>query len=78
MTENPLKAESKAAILQLIRPFQAFAARETGGGIVLLASTLLALRLANSPWADIYQQFWTPSLPSVSATICSAGTSTFG
>lgn len=58
MTANPLKAESKAPILQLIRPFQAFAARETAGGIVLLACTLLALWLANSPWADIYQHFW--------------------
>ncbi|MBN9658335.1 MAG: Na+/H+ antiporter NhaA [Acidobacteria bacterium] len=58
MTENPLKAESTAPIIQLIRPFQAFAARETAGGIVLLACTLLALWLANSPWAEAYQHFW--------------------
>lgn len=58
MTENPLKAESTAPIIQLIRPFQAFAARETAGGIVLLVCTLLALWLANSPWAEAYQHFW--------------------
>jgi len=58
MTENPLKAESKAPILQLIRPFQSFAARETAGGIVLLACTLLALWIANSPWEETYRHFW--------------------
>jgi Na+:H+ antiporter, NhaA family len=42
----------------LVRPFQEFAARETSGGILLLACTLLALAWANSPWAQHYTALW--------------------
>ena len=41
-----------------MRPFQEFAARETSGGIVLLACTLTALVWANSPWAPQYAALW--------------------
>ncbi len=45
-------------IFRLVRPFQEFAARETTGGIVLLACTLTALVLANSPWAETWAALW--------------------
>ncbi len=45
-------------IVKLVRPFQEFAARETSGGILLLACTIVALVWANSPWADSYAALW--------------------
>lgn len=45
-------------ILSLTRPFQEFAGRETSGGILLLACTVLALTWANSPWAHHYAALW--------------------
>lgn len=40
------------------RPFLRFLHIEAAGGIVLLVCTALALILANSPWAQIYMDFW--------------------
>ncbi len=48
----------KMPIGTLVRPFQEFAARETSGGILLLACTLVALAWANSPWAQHYTDLW--------------------
>jgi Na+:H+ antiporter, NhaA family len=48
----------KTLIVMLVRPFQEFAARETSGGILLLACTLVALVWANSPWAHQYTALW--------------------
>ena len=45
-------------IIKLIRPFQEFAARETSGGVLLLACTIAALVWANSPWAKSYAALW--------------------
>ena len=45
-------------IRKLVRPFQDFAARETAGGVLLLACTLVALAWANSPWAGTYVALW--------------------
>ena len=45
-------------IIKLVRPFQEFAARETSGGILLLACTLAALVWANSPWTTRYTALW--------------------
>ena len=45
-------------IEQLVRPFQAFAARESSGGILLLLATVAALVWANSPWAKSYVALW--------------------
>ena len=42
----------------MLRPFQEFARRETAGGILLLASAVIALLWANSPWAQLYEQLW--------------------
>jgi Na+:H+ antiporter, NhaA family len=39
-------------------PFERFAARETSGGIVLLAAAVLALAWSNSPWAASYAALW--------------------
>jgi NhaA family Na+:H+ antiporter len=58
MTDNHLRTAPNTPIFRLVRPFQEFAARETSGGIVLLACTLAALIWANSPWAHSYETFW--------------------
>src|SRR5687768_1224349 len=51
-------APQKVPIGSLVRPFQEFAARETSGGILLLACTVTALVWANSPWAQHYTALW--------------------
>jgi NhaA family Na+:H+ antiporter len=48
----------KTSLVTLVRPFQEFAARETSGGILLLACTVAALAWANSPWAHYYTALW--------------------
>jgi NhaA family Na+:H+ antiporter len=56
---NPQRiAPEKTPIVTLVRPFQEFASRETSGGILLLACTLVALVWANSPWAQSYAALW--------------------
>jgi len=49
---------ARRPIERLVRPFQAFAARESSGGILLLLATLLALVWANSLWANSYFALW--------------------
>lgn len=44
--------------LDVFRPFLAFAAHKTSGGILLIACTALALAWANSPWAGSYAALW--------------------
>lgn len=51
-------APEETAMVRLARPFQEFAARESSGGIVLLASTAAALVWANSAWAQSYTSLW--------------------
>ena len=48
----------KETLSALQRPFEEFLRLEAAGGLVLLAATLLALGLANSPWADAYHHLW--------------------
>ncbi|MEO8127439.1 MAG: Na+/H+ antiporter NhaA, partial [Bryobacteraceae bacterium] len=48
--------------IKLLRPFLAFAANKTSGGILLLACTVVALVWANSPWAATYSQLWHTNL----------------
>ena len=55
---NALKIEARAPIGVLIRPFQAFAERETSGGILLLFCTVVALLWVNSPYAESYEALW--------------------
>jgi len=47
-----------ASIDRLIEPFARFLHVEAAGGIVLLACTVAALVIANSPLADAYHQWW--------------------
>jgi len=42
----------------LLRPFEDFFKKQASGGLVLLATTALALALANSPLRDAYHHFW--------------------
>ncbi len=46
----------------LATPVRDFLGTETGGAIVLLVGTVLALLWANSPWSHSYEQFWTTKL----------------
>ncbi len=45
-------------IVKLVRPFQQFAGRETSGGVLLVACTMVALIWANSPWTQSYADLW--------------------
>ena len=55
---KPQPITQQMPIVKLVRPFQEFAARETSGGILLLACTLVALVWANSPWTENYTALW--------------------
>lgn len=43
----------------IIEPSSRFINNSTTSGIVLFSSALLAIIVANSPWADAYHHFWT-------------------
>jgi Na+:H+ antiporter, NhaA family len=43
---------------RLLAPFRQFAHTASGGGLVLLAATAVALAWANSPWAESYHHLW--------------------
>jgi hypothetical protein len=55
MTSTP--PPQTPVIARVLGPFERFAARESSGGIVLLACALVALAWANSPWAAAYLAF---------------------
>ncbi|MBY0504404.1 MAG: Na+/H+ antiporter NhaA [Bryobacteraceae bacterium] len=56
---NPQRiSPATTPIVKLARPFQEFVGRETSGGILLLACTIVALIWANSPWAQSYADLW--------------------
>ncbi len=46
----------------LAAPVRDFLSTETGGAVVMLAATVLALLWANSPWSDSYESVWTTRL----------------
>jgi Na+/H+ antiporter NhaA len=46
----------------LTAPVRSFLSTETGGAMVLLAATIVALLWANSPWSDSYESVWTTKL----------------
>jgi Na+:H+ antiporter, NhaA family len=48
----------RALVERLTRPFSRFVQIETAAGAVLLAATLVALLLSNSPWADAFLGLW--------------------
>ncbi len=43
---------------RVLSPFQRFFSTAASGGLVLLASTAVALGWANSPWAESYHHLW--------------------
>lgn len=61
-TLDGLPPISSAPIIRITRPFQAFAANKTSGGVLLLACTVGALVWANSPWAASYSALWHTNL----------------
>src|SRR3954447_18837419 len=42
----------------LAAPVRTFLSNETGGAVVLLAATVVALLWANSPWSGSYESVW--------------------
>ncbi len=56
---RPVKIKAPKTPADLIfRPFRNFAKQEASGGIVLIIATVIALVLANSPWAEHYHGIW--------------------
>ena len=43
---------------KIVRPFQDFADKQSSGGILLIAATIVALVWANSPWGEGYAALW--------------------
>jgi NhaA family Na+:H+ antiporter len=63
MTADPKETDlharlPRALVERLTRPFSQFLQIETAAGAVLLASTLVALLLSNSRWADAFLAIW--------------------
>jgi NhaA family Na+:H+ antiporter len=56
--ESLLAEIQKPLGVQVRNLFQRFTAIQASGGILLVASTIIALFLANSPWAEQYFHFW--------------------
>ncbi len=48
----------RLALDRVLRPFQQFVETGAIGGIILLATTVVALLWANSPWAASYEHLW--------------------
>jgi Na+:H+ antiporter, NhaA family len=51
VVENP-------PVERIVRPFQDFAHKQSSGGILLIAATVVALAWANSPWGESYVGLW--------------------
>jgi hypothetical protein len=47
---------------QLSAPLQRFLATESGGALLMVGATIVALVWANSPWSDAYQTLWTTEI----------------
>jgi len=56
MTVGKMRTGEAPAPLMILLPFQRFLQTEASGGILLLAATALALILANSPLAGLYNE----------------------
>jgi len=51
-------ARERPPVERIVRPFQDFADKQSSGGILLIAATVIALAWANSPWAESYVALW--------------------
>src|SRR5215210_3518475 len=51
-------ARERPPVERIVRPFQDFTDKQSSGGIILIAATVIALAWANSPWAESYVALW--------------------
>jgi NhaA family Na+:H+ antiporter len=51
-------AREQPPVERIVRPFQDFAHKQSSGGILLIAATVVALVWANSPWGESYAALW--------------------
>jgi Na+:H+ antiporter, NhaA family len=51
-------AREQPPVERLVRPFQDFADKQSTGGVLLIAATVIALVWANSPWGEGYASLW--------------------
>jgi NhaA family Na+:H+ antiporter len=51
-------AREQPPVERIVRPFQDFAHKQSSGGILLIAATMVALAWANSPWSESYAALW--------------------
>jgi len=59
---QPTFLQSDRPLARAVRPFIRFSHVEAGGGIVLVAATIVALVWANSPWKASYEALWSTSI----------------
>jgi NhaA family Na+:H+ antiporter len=52
------RAREQRPVERIVRPFQDFTHKQSSGGILLIAATVVALVWANSPWAESYSNLW--------------------
>jgi Na+:H+ antiporter, NhaA family len=52
------RAREQPPVERIVRPFQDFTHKQSSGGILLIAATMVALVWANSPWAESYSNLW--------------------
>ena len=55
---RPATSADEPLIDRVLAPFRRFAHTASASGIVLLATTVIALAWANSPWAETYHHLW--------------------
>lgn len=63
MAQSPVRLSESlpirlSKIAPLLQPIQAFLRAESAGGILLLASAVVAIVWANSPWGHVYHDVW--------------------
>ena len=51
-------AREQPPVERIVRPFQDFAQKQSSGGILLIAATMVALVWASSPWSESYAALW--------------------
>jgi len=61
-SEELERPDDRKAVDRLSEPFIRFMHVEAAGGLALLAATVIALTLANSPWEAWYHSFWETSV----------------
>jgi Na+:H+ antiporter, NhaA family len=55
-------AREQPPVERIVRPFQDFAHKQSSGGLLLIAATVVALVWANSPWGESYAALWQTNL----------------